>query len=160
MSPDLHRMAEVVRNATERSERLIDGRLILTRSGHRLQASDSVDLAVAAAMTLESAPADAGAAALQIDADLASAPVTRDRALRERLVGNLIENGVRHNAPHGRLHVSTGVVEGRSYFRVVNSGPQLLPGRWKPCFSRFANWAPSARQRRTTLDWDSPSSDR
>lgn len=45
----------------------------------------------------------------------------------ERLAANLIENGVRYNAPGGHVAVRTGAAEGRAVLRVINSGPHVPP---------------------------------
>ena len=63
---------------------------------------------------------------LRVDADLAEAEVAGSRALLERMVGNLIENAVRHNVANGWVRVRTGSVDQRAFLEVANSGP-LVP---------------------------------
>ena len=50
-----------------------------------------------------------------------------DAALLERLVANLIENGVRYNRPGGFVSVSTRALDGGAELRVENSGPPVEP---------------------------------
>ena len=62
--------------------------------------------------------------------------VLGDLGLLERLVGNLVENAVRHNVDGGWVRVDTGTVEGRSRLQVSNSGAVLeaaeVPGLFEP----------------------------
>jgi len=56
------------------------------------------------------------------------AAVHGERRLLERLAANLIENGVRYNAPGGYVAVSTRASEsGGAVLDVVNSGPHVDP---------------------------------
>ncbi len=48
-----------------------------------------------------------------------------EQALLERLAENLVENGVRYNAPGGFVAVHTGARDGEALLRVVNSGPPV-----------------------------------
>ncbi len=53
--------------------------------------------------------------------------VSGERRLLERLAGNLIENGVRYNAPGGFVSVRTRVDGDGAVLDVVNSGPVIDP---------------------------------
>ena len=66
---------------------------------------------------------DARTVALQLD--LRPATVRGERQLLERLAENLVENGVRYNAPGGFVAVHTGARDGEALLRVVNSGPHV-----------------------------------
>ena len=48
-----------------------------------------------------------------------------EQPLLERLAENLVENGVRYNAPGGFVSVHTGARDGEALLRVVNSGPHV-----------------------------------
>ena len=145
----LRAMAEVVREATERSERLIDSLLWLARSERELRAAEPVDLAEAAAEAAHHARREPAGQGLRVDVQLAPAPVAGDRALLERLAANLIENAVRHNVPGGWVHVATGSGGGRAWLRVANSGPPIppaaVPGLFEP-FRRLGTDRTRSRQ--------------
>jgi signal transduction histidine kinase len=59
--------------------------------------------------------------------DLQPAGVRGERRLLERLAANLIENGVRYNAPGGFVAVSTRAAPDAAVLDVVNSGPPIDP---------------------------------
>src|SRR6185436_15466817 len=55
------------------------------------------------------------------------AVVTGDGTLLERLVANLVENGVRHNHADGWVDVRVGVSEAGAFVRVENTGDVIAP---------------------------------
>ena len=60
-----------------------------------------------------------------------------EQRLLERLAENLVENGVRYNAPGGFVAVHTGARDGDALLRVVNSGPRRARRRRRSgCSSR------------------------
>jgi signal transduction histidine kinase len=122
---ELRRMAEVVRRATERSDALINGLLILARSDRGPAAMDPVDLAALAEEALAQSGAEAAAAGVETTAQFDAAATSGDAALLGRLAGNLIENAIRHNERGGRLEVVTGPAPSGDEVRlaVTNSGP-------------------------------------
>jgi len=121
---ELRAMGRTVLGAADEMEALLEGLMTLARSGRELPNREYVDLAAAV-----------GAAArrvrspdVRVKLDLAPAAVTGERRLLERLAGNLIENGVRYNAPGGFVAVSTAPAEdGGAVLDVVNSGPVIDP---------------------------------
>ena len=54
----------------------------------------------------------------------------------ERLVGNLVDNAVRHNIRGGWMSIRTGTGDGRARFEIANSGPvipeELVPALFEP----------------------------
>jgi signal transduction histidine kinase len=134
---ELRAMAERVRDATERSERLIEGLLTLARSERQPRVWEPVDLADAAAQALEHARREDGAAGLRVVSGLRVAPVEGDPALLERMVANLVENAVRHNQPDGWLEVTTGISDGRVFVNVANGGREIPADRVESLFEPF-----------------------
>ena len=120
-------MGAVVRDATERSEALIDALLVLARSDRGLAVASPVDLAAVTAESLAQVAGEAAAAGVRVDTDLRPAEVVGDRHLLDRLVGNLIENAWRHNEPSGWVEVLTGEDGDGAWVRVENTGP-VIPG--------------------------------
>jgi signal transduction histidine kinase len=134
---ELRAMAERVRDATGRSERLIEGLLTLARSEQQLRVREPVDLAELAAGALEHARRADGAAGLHVVTRLGPAPVDGDPALLDRMVANLVENAVGHNRPGGWLEVATGTVEGRALVQVANGGPAIPADQVGTLFEPF-----------------------
>jgi len=134
---ELRAMAERVREASQRSERLIEGLLMLARSERQLRAREPVDLSLAAADALSVARPEAERLGLRVSSVLGGAPVAGDRALLERLVANLVENGVRHNVAGGWLEVDTGLAGGRAVARVANGGRTIPPEQVAGLFEPF-----------------------
>jgi signal transduction histidine kinase len=64
---------------------------------------------------------------VRVRLELEPAGVSGERQLLERLAGNLIENGVRYNAPGGFVAVRTTAVDGGAVLDVINSGPVIDP---------------------------------
>jgi len=134
---ELRAMAERVREASQRSERLIEGLLTLARSERQLRAGEPVDLSLAAADALSVARPEADRLGLRVSSVLGGAPVAGDRALLERLVANLVENAVRHNVAGGWLEVDTGLAGGRAMARVANGGRPIPPEQVAGLFEPF-----------------------
>lgn len=124
---ELRDMAETVRIALGRTERLIEALLTLARSESALTAREHVDLADAARLALDQVGHEAGAAGLHVTTELSEAPVLGNRRLLERLVANLVENAVRHNQDGGAVHVRTRVDGERALVAVDNDGDRLPP---------------------------------
>jgi signal transduction histidine kinase len=134
---ELRAMAERVRDATGRSERLIEGLLTLARSEQELRLREPADLADAAAQALEHTGHQQGASGLRLVTQLRRAPVEGDPALLERMIANLVENAVRHNQPDGWLDVATGISDGRAFVRVANGGRDIPPDQVESLFEPF-----------------------
>jgi signal transduction histidine kinase len=120
---ELRAMGRQVLGAADEMDALLESLMVLARSGRELPNRAYVDLAAAA-----------GAAALRVRAggvrvrlELEPAGVSGERQLLERLAGNLIENGVRYNAPGGFVAVRTSSSDGGAVLDVVNSGPVIDP---------------------------------
>ena len=126
-SDELRRMAEVIRRATERSDALIDGLLMLARSDRGPAALGPVDLADLAEEALAQSGAEAAAAGIETRSRFDPAPTNGDAALLGRLAGNLIENAIRHNDSGGSLEVTTGPAPdgGEVRLAVANTGPVI-----------------------------------
>jgi signal transduction histidine kinase len=118
-------MAGVVRVATERSERLIEGLLTLARSDRGDLSREPVELRSLAALAMKEERKEIERRRLRVESSLAPAVAVGDRALVERLVVNLIQNGVRYSDAGGLLSVSTYSDNGHAVLRVANAGPAI-----------------------------------
>jgi signal transduction histidine kinase len=137
MSKDeLKEMGEAVNEAVERSERLIDGLLVLARAESSLNLAD-IDLAELAEGQVELASSEADSMGVRLDLDLKPARIKGDRTLLERLAINLVENALRHNSPDGWFSVRTSTDGARVILQVKNSGPVVPADEVDRLFDRF-----------------------
>jgi signal transduction histidine kinase len=120
---ELRAMGHEVLGAADEMEALLDGLMVLARSGRELPNREYVDLAAAAG----AAARRVRAGGVRVRLELAPAGVSGERQLLERLAGNLIENGVRYNAPGGFVAVRTAATDGGAVLDVINSGPVIDP---------------------------------
>ncbi|MDT7571434.1 MAG: hypothetical protein QOE05_1608 [Actinomycetota bacterium] len=124
---DLRAAATVVRDATMRADRLVDSLLLLARSDRLsvdgLPLRERVDLPEICDFALSSVQGEAAERQIVVTSSYAPASVFGDRGLLERLVGNLVENGVRHNVDGGWVRVDAGTVGDSARLQVMSTGP-------------------------------------
>ncbi len=132
---ELRRMAGVIRRATLRAQQLVDGLLLLARTeAAGVQSREPVDLSAVARVAVHIVGAEVRARGLRVDVRAGSFPAVGDPALLERVVGNLVENAVRHNVDGGWIQVCTepGVL------RVTSSGDPVDPESVADLFEPFS----------------------
>jgi signal transduction histidine kinase len=142
---ELRRMGEVVRDATNRAQRLVDALLALARlqgrEGLGLEASELVRLDSLIPTAVAAAEAEAVTRDISLTVDGEPGFTVGDPRLLERVIGNLVENAVRHNIPGGWVNVHTemtGYGSGRlAELVVMNSGPQIAPEDVDGLFDAF-----------------------
>jgi signal transduction histidine kinase len=124
---ELRTMGEAVRDTVDRCESLIASLLVLARSEATTGHEEPVDLAELAGDCITDLSARAQQAAVEIRTDLQEAWIDGDPSLIERMVANLIDNGIRHNEHGGWLSVSTETRDRRVLLRVANGGDRIEP---------------------------------
>ena len=124
---DLRQMGDAVRETVDRCERLIEGLLMLARSEAATGREEPADLAALAADCVTDLRARAREADVEVRDDLEPAWTRGDPALLERMIANLVDNGIRHNRPGGYLTVTTRTADGRVRVAVANGGPRIDP---------------------------------
>lgn len=137
---EYQRMGQVVRDASERANSLVEALLLLARtegqSGRRLMRRVPADLAASATTAISAVRREADRMRVEIREQLAPAPVVGDPSLLDRLAGNLVENAARYNHLHGQIWVSTSVSAGYARLVVGNTGfevdPADVPGLFEP----------------------------
>ena len=142
---ELRRMGEVVREATNRAQKLVDALLALARlqgrEGQSLEASEVVALNELIPTAVAAAKAEAATRDITITAEGDPARTTGDPRLLERVIGNLVENAVRYNVPGGWVQVRTemaGAGANRvARLVVVNSGVPVQPDEVEGLFDAF-----------------------
>jgi len=119
---ELRAMGEGVLETVDRMDELLDGLMLLAQSG-RPPERRPVDLAGIARAAAARVHPEGG---VRLRLELDPVHVRGERRLLEQLAENLVENGVRYNAPGGFVDVRTGARDRTAVLRVENSGP-LVP---------------------------------
>jgi signal transduction histidine kinase len=136
-SEDLRSLAPRLLATNQRSERLVDGLLMLARSDQELSERTPIDLADMARAAAEHERSEAATRKVTLALDLRPAPTTGSPVLVERLAQNLIQNAARHGGVGADATVRTGVVNGHAVLRVENTGPVLPPDEVDQLFEPF-----------------------
>jgi len=124
---DLRHMGDAVRETVDRCERLIEGLLMLARSEGANGREVPADLAALAADCITDLRARAEEAHVEVRDDLLPAWTSGEPALLERMIANLIDNGIRYNEPGGWLRVCTRSEDGWVRVTVANGGARIDP---------------------------------
>ncbi|MFD8530562.1 sensor histidine kinase [Streptosporangium canum] len=138
-SEDVKQLGENLLEINSRHERLINGLLLLAGSENEITERLPVDLAdVVGHVVAQTAP-EAARAGITVHEQAVEAPTTGDALLLERLVHNLVENGIRHNiGEDGWVRVTCRTRDdGRAEVEVGNSGPVVPPYEIPALFEPF-----------------------
>jgi signal transduction histidine kinase len=126
---ELREMGEAIRDTVDRCERLIASLLLLARSEAATGHEEPVDIAALAGDCITDMWARAQEAQIEIRDDLEPAWTSGHPGLLERLIANLIDNGIHHNVPGGYLQVQSRTDGDTIELVVVNGGAPLDPKR-------------------------------
>jgi signal transduction histidine kinase len=135
------RMGEVVLGATDRAQNLVGSLLTLARlqagSLVELEVSEPVDLADLVPTVIDAVVNEAKERQITIEHDASSALTIGDPRLLERLIGNLVENAIRHNVVGGWLRITCGEATDRVWLHVANGGQVIPPSEVDQLFEPF-----------------------
>ena len=138
---EMRRMGEVVLGATERAQHLVGSLLTLARlqagSLVELEVSEPVDLSLLVPAVLSAVINEAKERQVTIEHDTATALTNGDPRLLERLIGNLVENAIRHNVVGGWLRITCGEATDRIWLHVANGGQVIPPSEVDQLFEPF-----------------------
>ncbi|GAA0837320.1 HAMP domain-containing sensor histidine kinase [Streptosporangium amethystogenes subsp. fukuiense] len=138
-SEDVKQLGENLLEINTRHERLIVGLLLLAGSENEITERLPVDLADVLSHVVAQCAPEAGQAGIEITEHAGEALTLGDALLLERMVHNLVENGVRHNAKESGWVRATSRVraDGRAEVEVSNSGPTVPPYELPALFEPF-----------------------
>jgi signal transduction histidine kinase len=142
---ELREMGEAVRDTIDRCERLIASLLLLARSEGGPGQEEAVDVAALAADCITDLWARAAEAQVEIRDDLEPAWISGHPGLLERLIANLVDNGIHHNVPGGFLRVQTRASGDQVELLVANGGPPIDPERVRELVEPFRRLDRSVR---------------
>ena len=128
-SPDLVQLGDDLLEINGRHERLITGLLLLASSENEVIQQAPVDLADVVEHVVADTAREADSTGVVVTDDLDETVVSGDALLLERLVQNLVENGIRHNvAADGWVRITTRVGNDATvHLEVSNTGPDVPP---------------------------------
>jgi signal transduction histidine kinase len=109
-------------------ERLIEALLTLTRGQAGLTKREPFNLAILAEHVILARQTRARERSIEIRSVLASAPMTGDPRLAERLVANLADNALAYNSVPGRIDIMTGRRGDAAFVSITNTGPVIDAG--------------------------------
>jgi signal transduction histidine kinase len=138
-SSDLKELGASLLTINARHEQLIDGLLILADSEKQVSTVYPVNLSDVVNHVAGQLSAEAAAAGVEIIRGPGNAPTRGDALLLERLVHNLVENGIRHNLPSGDrwVRVVSKRVGDQVQVAVTNTGPEIPPYEVDSLFKPF-----------------------
>jgi len=108
--------------ANLRTERLIDGLLLLAQGERGLEAREPVDFDRLVAEVVDHHREEADAAGVGLELDLEPVTVGGDPVLLARLAGNLVHNAIKYNHRGGKVLVRVSPTAGLT---VGNTGPRV-----------------------------------
>ncbi|WP_410785897.1 sensor histidine kinase [Kribbella sp. C-35] len=140
-SADVKELGESLLTINTRHEQLIEGLLILADSEKQLTAVYPVNLADVVTHVTAQLTTEAAAVGVELIRGPGEAPTRGDALLLERLVHNLVENGIRHNLPSGEgerwVRVISRTADDCVEIVVTNTGPEIPPYEVESLFKPF-----------------------
>ncbi|BCJ29774.1 sensor histidine kinase [Actinocatenispora sera] len=126
-APQTVALAGRIRTELDRVDGLLSGLLALARAEHgALRERTAVPLAALVADTLADRADQIAVRRLTVTLDGTDDAVgAGDRTLLARLVANLVDNAVVHNAPDGWIRITTAATDGEARLTVATGGPVL-----------------------------------
>lgn len=115
-------LAQAIRKQVTRSERLVEGLLVLARSESTMRDDLPFDLADLTGDIVGEHLVAADAAGIRVELDLSTAMMSGDPVLVGHAIGNLFENAIRYNTRGGFVRISVEESMDEAMVRVENSG--------------------------------------
>jgi signal transduction histidine kinase len=133
----LEDLAARLRVSIDRAEDMINALLTLAVSEQGPASYEFLDLATATEDAVDIAAVGIERLSLRVQTDLEPAQTMGDPHLLERMIGNLVDNAVRHNEPGGWMQLRTGTNGTTVFLQVANSGPVIAEDEVPSLFEPF-----------------------
>ncbi|MGZ0150788.1 sensor histidine kinase [Kribbella sp. WER1] len=129
-SADVKELGESLLTINARHEQLIEGLLILADSEKQLTAAYPVNLSDVVIHVAGQLASEAAAADVEVIRGPGDAPTKGDALLLERLVHNLVENGIRHNTDRQAITIDDRASPQAEHTAETADVMGLASGRW------------------------------
>jgi signal transduction histidine kinase len=139
----LRRICEQLLANSKHQEELMEALLTLSRSQRGLDRREVFDLAAVSENVLAAMQSQAERRGVELQVRLEPAETSGDVRLAERLIANLVDNGIHHNQTRGCVEVRTATHAGRSVVSVMNSGPIVPADDVERLFQPFERLGPN-----------------
>ena len=139
-TPDLRRLGAHLLRASERTERLIEGLLVLAEADRGLPGTVPVRLDELAGSVIESNQEMAARHGVALHRSLTERLVSGDPLLLERMLANLVGNAITYNQPGGWVEVEVTSQPGAA-LTVSNTGPCVPAEEVSALFEPFRRHA-------------------
>lgn len=127
-----------IQRATQRLSHLVSQLLALARAEPTAaQQLDELDLAALAGEAAGRWLPQAIARGIDLGFELAPAQIRGNGLLIEELLGNLVDNALRHTPSGGSITIACGKNGSRAWLTVEDSGPGIEPAEREQVFERF-----------------------
>ncbi|MEU1881278.1 HAMP domain-containing sensor histidine kinase [Streptosporangium sp. NPDC020072] len=137
MSEKVVRARRELLTINERSERLIEGLLLMAQSDRGLARREPIPLHEVAGEVLAQYTDVAAAAGVRTELRAAPVEISGDRVLITQLLMNLVQNAIRYNRPGGVVEVS---VTASGDLTVGNTGQDIPPDKVNELFEPFVRF--------------------
>jgi signal transduction histidine kinase len=137
--PEVAKLGGQLLTTNERSERMIEGLLVLARGDRGLPSRSPVRLDDVTRSVMRSSAALAERHGVTLQAQLRERTVSGDQVLLERLVTNLVQNAITYNRPGGTVSLAVG---GDPALTITNSGPIVPADAVEDLFEPFRRLIP------------------
>lgn len=131
--------------ATQQQEELIAALLSLAKGQRGVSHTETFDLVPLVQEALSTRREQADRTGLHIGTDFTPAPISGDRRLIQQLIGNLVDNAIRHNNSGGEVHLVTATTAGHGEVTVSNDGPIIPAAELDRLFHPFERLEPGRR---------------
>jgi signal transduction histidine kinase len=139
-SDQLELLSRQLLHTNQRNVDLIEGLLVLAETDRGLISRTPQSLDGLAGQVARSFTGTAADAEITVEQHLEPVEVHGEQALLERLIANLVQNGIKYNLPGGRVAVRTLAAPTRLV--VSNSGPRVRSDQVSALFEPFRRLAP------------------
>ncbi len=123
--PDVNALAAKIELGLDKADLLVEAFLALAQAQYTADRGEEVAIDEIVAKVIAERRVALSAAGLRLDQDSEHTQARSGELLATHLVGNLLDNAIRHNEPHGWIKITTRLESNSAVLIVENAGRQL-----------------------------------